>query len=257
MARKGPGSGSDWRKGRQPLNSLARRRNGKSIRRQIERRFDSILHEITSGDAADIMQLPHARWLLDNSHLVRQALQQIEADLPTAYLRQLPRFNAPDIGRVPRVFFLVTQAIDRSGLPMDCDAIERVARDFPPAADPGASLTLGELWAIPIALRITLLTRLCEAAEISHAASLGSSETGSGEAGVTAVAGCITSLRTVATYNWLEFVERASVVEQTLRQDPSGAYPEMDFSSRDRYRGVVERIAKRSGCAYTVDSRSM
>ena len=37
-----------------------------------------------------------------------------------------------------------------------------------------------------------------------------------------------------------------SVVEQTLRQDPGGVYSKMDFATRDRYRHVVEKIAKSS-----------
>ena len=37
-----------------------------------------------------------------------------------------------------------------------------------------------------------------------------------------------------------------SVVEQTLREDPGGVYGKMDFATRDRYRHVVEKIAKSS-----------
>ena len=44
--------------------------------------------------------------------------------------------------------------------------------------------------------------------------------------------------------DWREFVETMSVVEQTLRDDPGGTYGRMDFATRDRYRHVVERIAK-------------
>ena len=37
-----------------------------------------------------------------------------------------------------------------------------------------------------------------------------------------------------------------SVVEQKLREDPGGLYGRMDFATRDRYRHVVEEIAKSS-----------
>ena len=37
-----------------------------------------------------------------------------------------------------------------------------------------------------------------------------------------------------------------SVVDQVLREDPGGVYGKMDFSTRDRYRHVVEKIAKHS-----------
>ena len=43
------------------------------------------------------------------------------------------------------------------------------------------------------------------------------------------------------------FVERQSVMEAALRDDPSGAYPMMTFATRDHYRHVVERIAKDTG----------
>ena len=46
--------------------------------------------------------------------------------------------------------------------------------------------------------------------------------------------------------DWREFVETMSVVEQTLREDPGGVYGRMDFATRDRYRHVVEQIAKSS-----------
>jgi len=46
--------------------------------------------------------------------------------------------------------------------------------------------------------------------------------------------------------DWREFVETMSVVDQTLRKDPGSVYNKMDFSTRDRYRHVVEKIAKHS-----------
>jgi cyclic beta-1,2-glucan synthetase len=57
----------------------------------------------------------------------------------------------------------------------------------------------------------------------------------------------ITSLRDVGRRDWRTFVEHQSIVEATLREDPSGFYPQMTFATRDSYRHVVERIAKRTG----------
>ncbi len=56
----------------------------------------------------------------------------------------------------------------------------------------------------------------------------------------------IGSLRFLGAMDWREFVETMSVVEQILREDPGGVYGRMDFSTRDRYRHVVEKIAKNS-----------
>ena len=60
------------------------------------------------------------------------------------------------------------------------------------------------------------------------------------------VSNCIGSLRLLNAMDWREFVETLSSVEQTLRDDPSGIYAQMDFGTRDRYRHAVESIAKRS-----------
>ena len=60
------------------------------------------------------------------------------------------------------------------------------------------------------------------------------------------VANSITSLRAIGRLDWQGFVESQSVVEQVLREDPAGVHARMTFETRDRYRHVIERIAKRT-----------
>ncbi len=57
----------------------------------------------------------------------------------------------------------------------------------------------------------------------------------------------ITSLRTLTSMDWRAFVVRHSVTEQVLRQDPAGVYAAMAFTACDRYRHVIEDLAKRTG----------
>ena len=54
------------------------------------------------------------------------------------------------------------------------------------------------------------------------------------------MASLITSLRFIATFDWSDFFEGVSLVEQVLQRDPAGVYSQMDFRSRDRYRHAVE-----------------
>jgi cyclic beta-1,2-glucan synthetase len=60
------------------------------------------------------------------------------------------------------------------------------------------------------------------------------------------IANSITSLRAVARMDWRAIVERQSVIEAVLRQDPAAFYPRMTFATRDQYRHVVEHVAKRT-----------
>ncbi len=61
------------------------------------------------------------------------------------------------------------------------------------------------------------------------------------------VANCIISLRTLAIQDWQVFFESVSRVEQVLRDDPADVYARMDRETRDRYRKVIEELARATG----------
>ena len=60
------------------------------------------------------------------------------------------------------------------------------------------------------------------------------------------VGNCVISLRLLSAVDWNAFFERDRLVEKILRDDPAGAYPLHDFATSDRYRKVVEKIARGS-----------
>ena len=61
------------------------------------------------------------------------------------------------------------------------------------------------------------------------------------------MANLIGSLRLIASFDWSEFFEGVSLVEQVLQRDPAGVYSRMDFLTRDRYRRAVEELAEPTG----------
>jgi len=61
----------------------------------------------------------------------------------------------------------------------------------------------------------------------------------------------VVSLRDVSITEWSDFVEECSMVEKMLRLDPAGIYPGMDFQTRDRYRGIIERISRGTNLSET------
>ncbi len=60
------------------------------------------------------------------------------------------------------------------------------------------------------------------------------------------IANSIGSLRFIGAMDWTHYVESLSVVEQILREDPMEHYASQDFATRDRYRHVIEDVARRS-----------
>ena len=63
------------------------------------------------------------------------------------------------------------------------------------------------------------------------------------------LANSIGSLRFIGAMDWRNYVESLSVVEQTLREDPARMHAGQDFATRDRYRHVIEDVAR--GCTHS------
>jgi cyclic beta-1,2-glucan synthetase len=60
------------------------------------------------------------------------------------------------------------------------------------------------------------------------------------------MANSITSLRAIERVDWRTVVEQESRVDRVLRDDPMSQYARMTFETRDAYRHVVERVARRT-----------
>jgi cyclic beta-1,2-glucan synthetase len=99
---------------------------------------------------------PAAEWLLDNFYLIEEQIQLARRHLPKGYSRELPRLlNSPSAG-LPRVYDIVLELISHVDAQIDPAPLHA----FIAAYQTVASLKLGELWAIPIMLRLGLIENL-------------------------------------------------------------------------------------------------
>ncbi len=273
---------------------------------------------LTTAVRSRLRIAPAGEWLLDNFYLIEEQIRTARRHLPKGYSRGLPRLALGPSRALPRVYDIALEAISHGDGRVDAATLSR----FVAAYQSVAPLTLGELWAIPIMLRLALIENLrrvsaritaarhhssqaqrwadqmTEVAEndpkslILVIADMARSEpplTGSfvaelarrlqghglalalpltwieqrlAESSLTieqmvlsetqqqaadqvSISNSIGSLRFLGAMDWRVFVESLSFVEQTLRQDPAAVYGRMDFGTRDRYRHVVARLAKR------------
>jgi len=92
-------------------------------------------------------------WLLDNFYLIKEQIIMARRHLPRAYSRQLPRLeNGPRAG-YPRVYDIAMELITHTDGRVD----EENLGSFVSAYQSVAPLRLGELWAVPIMLRLALI----------------------------------------------------------------------------------------------------
>ena len=262
---------------------------------------------------------PAGEWLLDNFYLIEEQIRTTRRHLPLGYSRRLPCLVTGPLAGYPRVYFIARELIAHNDGRVD----EEVLISFVEAFQSVTPLLLGELWAIPIMVRLALIENLRRvSAQIganrmdSDSASLWADrmidvaerdpksmilvvaemaesdppmtsafvaelarqlrgrspvlsialtwieqrlaeesqsieqmiqlETRSQAADQVSIGNSITSLRTLDGIDWREFVERLSIVEHVLRENPQDPYGAMDFATRDRYRHVVERLARHS-----------
>lgn len=101
-------------------------------------------------------EVPAAEWLLDNYHLVEEHIREIKDDLPTGYYRQLPKLADGPFAGYPRVFGLAWGFVAHTDSHFDPDSFRR----FVAAYQRVQPLTIGELWAAAITLRIVLVENL-------------------------------------------------------------------------------------------------
>ncbi len=99
---------------------------------------------------------PAAEWLLDNLYLVEEQIRTAKRHLPKGYSRELPRLAVgPSAGR-PRVYDIALETVAHGDGRVDTVSLGR----FVAAYQVVTPLKLGELWAIPIMLRLAVIENL-------------------------------------------------------------------------------------------------
>jgi cyclic beta-1,2-glucan synthetase len=99
---------------------------------------------------------PAAEWFVDNFHIVDEQLREIIDDLPPGYYRQLPKLASGHLQNYPRVFGLAWAFVAHTDSRFDPDMLRR----FVMAYQRVQPLTIGELWAVAISLRVVLVENL-------------------------------------------------------------------------------------------------
>ncbi len=99
---------------------------------------------------------PAAEWLLDNFHIIEEQVSDIQSDLPEKYYLELPKLSEGALVGFPRVYGIAWALIAHTDSRFSAQLLTHFINTYQ-AVDP---LTLGELWAIPITLRMLLVDNL-------------------------------------------------------------------------------------------------
>ena len=258
---------------------------------------------------------PADEWLLDNFHVAQEQIRQVRDDLPRGFYRGLPKLSDGPLAGYPRVFGIAWAFVAHTDSRIEREMLVR----FVAAYQRVQPLSIGELWAVAIGLRVVLIENLRRAADqiangrtaraqadrladqllgvgidapatpvkamlgrdssplppaivarlverlrdqdpdlmpmlvwlderlaatgtnveetvrAEHQRQVGSNAT---------VRNIITSMRMMSEIDWAKIFESTSLVDALLSAESD--FAEMDFSTRDRYRHVIEELARGS-----------
>ncbi|MGH6692605.1 MAG: glycosyl transferase, partial [Gammaproteobacteria bacterium] len=104
---------------------------------------------------------PAAEWLVDNFHVVDEQLREIRDDLPPGFYRELPKLAEGPLAGYPRVYGIAWAFVAHTDSRFDPESLRR----FVQAYQRVQPLTIGELWAVAITLRVVLVENLRRLAE--------------------------------------------------------------------------------------------
>ena len=99
---------------------------------------------------------PAGEWLLDNFYLIEEQIRTARRHLPKGYSRELPRLsNGPSVG-LPGFMTSRWKRFPHTDGRLDLEGLRRFLASYQTVT----TLKLGELWAIPIMLRLALIENL-------------------------------------------------------------------------------------------------
>lgn len=113
-------------------------------------------HEISDYSSRMKEIVPAAEWFLDNYYILKDLKAEIQRSLPKKYERQLPRISSGDLLGYPQIYGVIVELIEHTDSQLQSETLKA----FINAYQSVVPLSSGELWAIPIMLRIVLLENI-------------------------------------------------------------------------------------------------
>lgn len=130
----------------------------------LDRSYEKVLkaHQSLDRDVrnnGDIV--PAAEWLLDNIYLIEKEYKHIKHNMPESYYKNLPVIHRGIMKGYPRVYHIAVEIVSHSDGVISQDTIETFVNSY----QRNSVLASGELWALPIMLRIALIQNISKVSE--------------------------------------------------------------------------------------------
>jgi len=131
----------------------------RKLMKSLDKSYKDILkaYEYIDKDTKNKRDIvPAAEWMLDNLYLIEKEYKDIKNNMPDSYYRGLPVINKGILKGYPRIYHIAVELVSHTDGRIDENTIET----FINAYQKNAVLNMGELWALPIMIRIALVQNI-------------------------------------------------------------------------------------------------
>ncbi len=133
--------------------------NGRKLAPRVEQNGRVLLaayREVAEAIRLHRAITPAAEWLIDNFYIVDEQLRDIRAHLPPGYYKELPKLESGDLAGYPRIYGMMWGLVAHTDSRFEPELLYRYVRAYQRVQP----LTMGELWAVAITLRVVLVENL-------------------------------------------------------------------------------------------------
>jgi cellobiose phosphorylase len=130
--------------------------------RKIVKQLEAYSHEFELDENSGFPLLPAIEWLMDHVDLFKEQHFTVEKNLSPSYYRRLPKWDAKS--SQTRISVILQNFLENMFGQASLPLLTQYIRAFQEIS----TLTMGELWSIPLFLRITLLEELGDLFEEVH-----------------------------------------------------------------------------------------
>ncbi|MDA8220807.1 MAG: glycosyl transferase family 36 [Desulfitobacterium hafniense] len=122
--------------------------------RKIVKKLEAYSQEFEIDESAGFPLLPATEWLMDHVDLFKEQNLSILQNLPSSYYRSLPKWDT--VSSQTRISVILKKFLQNMGGQASLPMLTQYIRAFQDIT----TLTIGELWSIPLFLKISLLEEL-------------------------------------------------------------------------------------------------
>lgn len=121
--------------------------------RQCENSLNEIKYILAEAEIVEQTITLSAEWLLDNAYVIQGNIDEIKRNLPEKYYRSLPNLIEGPLAGLPRVYGIAKDIIRCSANRLSRENIVAYLDSYQTIDQ----LTIGELWVLPLMLRLRLI----------------------------------------------------------------------------------------------------